>query len=129
MSTRTMIADSARPELRDLAHDVIANQTAELAQLQRWRAEWYPDMAPTFATGSSMMSSSMMGSSMMGRDEMYLQMMIGHHRLAVDMAKRAQLEATHPQLRELAETMAAHQAQEIDRMRGYLGSRTADAED
>ena len=45
------------------------------------------------------------------------------------MAKQAQREASHPQLRELAEAMAAHQAQEIDRMRRYLGSRTADAED
>ena len=48
MSTEAMIADSARPELRDLAQDIIANQTAELEQMRTWRAEWYPELPPTF---------------------------------------------------------------------------------
>ena len=134
MSTQAMIAGSARPELRDLAQDIIANQTAELERMQTWRAEWYPDLPPTFAMAGSMMGSgSMMGDGpMMGEpgtggstmDRMYLQMMLRHHRLAVDMAEQAQREAGQPQLRELAEAMAAHQAGEIDRMRGYLASRT-----
>ena len=68
----------------------------------------------------------MMGGS--GADRMYLQMMIVHHQLAVDMAERAQRQATHPQLRELAEAMAQHQAAEIDRMRGYLTGPLGDAE-
>ena len=128
MSTEAMIADSARPELRDLAQDIIANQSAELEQMRTWRAEWYPELPPTFTMGggSMMDGGSMMGGS--GADRMYLQMMIVHHQLAVDMAQRAQREATHPQLRELAEAMAQHQAAEIDRMRGYLTGPLGDAE-
>ena len=43
------------------------------------------------------------------------------------MAEQAQREASHRQLRELAEAMAAHQAGEIDPVRGYLAIRTVDA--
>ena len=134
MSTEAMIADSARPELRDLAQDILANQTAELEQMRTWRAEWYPELPPTFTMGgrSMMGGGSMMdGGSMMGgsgADRMYLQMMLVHHQLAVDMAERAQRQATHPQLRELAEAMAQHQAAEIGRMRGYLTGLLGDTE-
>ena len=140
MSTRAMIADSARPELRDLANDIIASQSAQLDQMRTWRQQWYPEVATTFSMGAGMMGGAkddgmmdgdMMGAGMMGgtgTDRMYLQMMIVHHQLAVDMAERAEEQATHPELRKLAATIAAEQSAEITRMRGYLGGRAASAE-
>jgi uncharacterized protein (DUF305 family) len=107
--------------------------------MRTWRARWYPDLAPTFAMGSGMMSGPMMGTrpadedgmmggsmmpaSMMGKsgtDRMYLQMMIAHHQLAVDMAEQAQKQGNHPQLRDMAATIATEQAVQITQMRGYL---------
>jgi len=71
------------------------------------------------------MGDSMMGDSMMGggadTERMYLQMMIVHHQLAVDMAERAQSDAVHPQLQDLAATIEKEQAEQIPLMRGYLG--------
>jgi uncharacterized protein (DUF305 family) len=73
--------------------------------------------------GGSMMGGSMMGGSMMGGTErMYLQMMIVHHQLGVDMAEQAQAEAVHPKLKELAEVIAKEQAAQIEQMRGYIAA-------
>jgi len=172
MSTQAMIADSTRPELRALAGDIITSQRAQLKQMKTWRAQWYPDLAPTFAMGGGMMSGSMMGDrsadgggmmsgsmmgdrsadgggmmsgSMMGNgatgmmggsmmggpgtDRMYLQMMIVHHQLAVDMAEQARTQATHPGLRGLAAAIATEQAAQITQMRGYLAALPAGSQD
>jgi len=125
MSTRAMIADSTRPELRDLADDITTSQSTQLDQMRTWRMQWYPDLAPTFAMGGSggaMMSGSLMSGP--ATDRMYLQMMIAHHQLAVDMAEQAQVQAAHPELVDLAVTIAIEQAAEIERMRGYLADLT-----
>jgi uncharacterized protein (DUF305 family) len=74
-------------------------------------------------TGDGMQGRGMTGHGAMGgpaTDRMYLQMMIAHHQLAVDMAEQAQQRATHPDIADLAATMATEQSAEIDRMRGYL---------
>lgn len=143
MSTQAVIADSSRPELHALARDIITSQRAQLKQMKTWRAQWYPDLAPTFAMGGEMMSSSMMGDrsadgggmmggSMTGRpgtERMYLQMMIAHHQLAVDMAEQARTQATHPGLRDLAATIATEQADQITQMRGYLATTPTRGQD
>lgn len=155
MSTRAMIADSDRPELRELAEAIISTQQEQVAQMQAWREEWYPDLPATFGMSGGMMTEGMMGGGMMADDEsqmgrsrsesgsmrarmsggmmpgpmmggdvateqMYLQMMIAHHRLGVDMAQRAQQEGTRPELQDLAGVIAAEQAAQIEQMRDYL---------
>jgi len=121
MSTQAMIADSDQPELRELADDILTSQQEQITQMQSWRNQWYPDLETT----TGMMGDSMMGDSMMGggadTERMYLQMMIVHHQLAVDMAERAQSDAVHPQLQDLAVTIEKEQAEQITLMRGYLG--------
>jgi len=47
MSTEAMIADSDRPELRQLAAAIESSQTAQIEQMQAWRAEWYGDVSST----------------------------------------------------------------------------------
>lgn len=37
------LAGTQRPEIRGLAEDIIESQRAEIAQLEAWSAEWYPD--------------------------------------------------------------------------------------
>ena len=139
-STQAMIADSTRPEMRALARNIITSQRAQLEQMRTWRAQWYPHLGSTFAMGDGTMGGSMMGNTtgatMMGSDQMmagakmtgpgtermYLQMMIAHHQLAVDMAKKAQQRATHPKLRALAATIAREQSAQIIQMRAYLAT-------
>lgn len=130
MSAQMMIADSARPELRDLAQRIITAQQREIAQMQQWRNDWYG--ASSTGTMPSMMNGGMM-SSMMNRDQMrqmmgantdfdrmFLQMMIPHHQAAISMAQQALNQAEHPELKTLAQSIVTTQQAEISEMQSYL---------
>ncbi len=132
MSAQMMIADSARPELRDLAQRVITGQQREIDQMRQWRQDWY-GMANS-GTLPGMMSGGMMGGAMMNRDQMrqmmganadfdrmFLQMMIPHHQAAISMAEQALTQADHPEIKTLAQGIITTQRAEISEMQGYLG--------
>ena len=131
LSAQTMIADSARPELRDLAQRMITAQQREIDQMRQWRQSWYGTSSSSTLPG--MMSGGMMGSGMMNRDQMrqmmganadvdrmFLQMMIPHHEAAITMAQRALTQAEHPELKTLAQDIITAQRAEIAEMQGYL---------
>ncbi len=135
MSSEHMISDSERPELRQLAEDIQQSQSEQIEQMQEWREEWYPDAERTFGMmdptrmeemmGDGMMEEMMGGSmrEMMGgdaTDEMFLEMMIPHHQMAVDMSEKALEEAEHPKLKDLARKIEDEQTAEIELMEGYL---------
>jgi uncharacterized protein (DUF305 family) len=131
MSAQMMIADSARPELRDLAQRIIAAQQREIAQMQQWRNDWYD--ATSMGTMPGMMNGGMIGAGMMNRDQMrqmmganvdfdrmFLQMMIPHHEGAISMAQQALDQAEHPEIKTLAQSIVTTQQTEIVEMQGYL---------
>lgn len=129
MSTEAMIADSDRPELRQLAAAIESSQTAQIEQMQAWRAQWYGDVSSTaggmaadqmgqMSTGAGMsVMPDMMGGS---GEDMYLQMMIAHHQLGVDMAGEALTRSGRPEIRQLAGDIADEQSAQILLMRAYL---------
>jgi uncharacterized protein (DUF305 family) len=134
-SAQMMIANSERPELRDLAQRIIAAQQAEIEQMGQWRAAWFPDAAPapsmTMMGGQGEMMDGMMGGQggmmsgdMMGNqeqmDRLFLEMMIPHHEAAISMAEQALDESQRPEIRGLAEAIISSQTAEIAEMRGYL---------
>ncbi|KPV54740.1 hypothetical protein SE17_01805 [Kouleothrix aurantiaca] len=131
MSAQMMIADSARPELRDLAQRITTAQQREIAQMQQWRNDWYG--ASSTGTMPSMMNGGMIGAGMMNRDQMrqmmganadfdrmFLQMMIPHHQAAISMAQQALNQAEHPELKTLAQSIVTTQQAEISEMQSYL---------
>jgi uncharacterized protein (DUF305 family) len=131
MSAQMMIADSVRPELRDLAQRIITGQQREIDQMRQWRQSWYG--AASNATLPGMMSSGMIGGAMMSRDQMrqmmganadfdrmFLQMMIPHHQAAIAMAEQALAQAEHPEIKTLAQGIITTQRAEIGEMQGYL---------
>ncbi len=126
MSSKMMIADSDRPEMRKLAQSITESQTEQIERMREWRARWYPGAPATEGT------HGMMGEGMMGRtggmggmmrgdaDEMFLRMMIPHHRSAVDMATEALTQAEHQEIKDLSRTIIREQTAEIKLMEGYL---------
>jgi uncharacterized protein (DUF305 family) len=125
-SAQMMIANSERPELRDLAQRIITAQQAEIEQMGQWRSAWFPDAAaaPTMSMMDGDMMSSMMSGGMMGSqeqmDRLFLEMMIPHHEAAIGMARQALDESQRAEVRALAEAIIASQTAEVAEMRGYL---------
>jgi uncharacterized protein (DUF305 family) len=131
LMTQHMVAESTRPELRDLATRIITAQQREMVQMQAWRAAWYPDTPAMLSTmpmmgggamGSAMMSSDQMRQMMGGADldQMFLLMMIPHHEGAIAVSEQALAEAEHPEIKELARAIVTTQRAEITEMQGYL---------
>jgi uncharacterized protein (DUF305 family) len=131
ISTQMMIADSARPELRDLAQRIITGQQREIEQMRQWRQNWYGTATSSSLPG--MMNGSMMSGAMMNReqmrqmmganadfDRMFLQMMIPHHVAAIAMAQQALTQVEHPEIKTLAQDIITTQRAEIAEMQGYL---------
>lgn len=131
MSAQMMIADSARPELRDLAQRIITAQQREIAQMQQWRNDWYG--ATSMGSMPGIMNGGMMGAGMMNRDQMrqmmgtsvdfdrmFLQMMIPHHEAAISMSKQALNQAEHQEIKTLAQSIVTTQQAEVTEMQGYL---------
>ena len=126
MSAEHMIADSERPELRQLSENIQTSQAEQIEQMRAWREEWCPDAGPTFELDPTQMQE-MMGDNQMqemmgteGTDAMFLRMMIPHHQLAIDMSEQALDNAEHPELKELAQQIIDEQSAEIELMEGYL---------
>jgi uncharacterized protein (DUF305 family) len=131
LSAQMMLANSARPELRDLAQRIIRAQQAEIDQMGQWRTGWFPDAPavpslPMMGGQGDMMRGGMMNGqgSMMGNqeqmDQQFLKMMIPHHEAAISMARQALAESQRPEIRDLAEAIINSQTAEIAEMRGYL---------
>jgi uncharacterized protein (DUF305 family) len=125
-SAQRMIADSARPELRDLAQRIITGQQREIDQMQAWRQEWYG--AANIGSMPGMMGGALMSRDqmrqMMGAqadfDRMFLQMMIPHHEAAIAMAQQALNQAEHPEIKTFAQGIITTQRAEIGELQGYL---------
>lgn len=130
-SAQMMIANSERPELRDLAQRIITAQQAEIEQMGQWRAAWFPEAAAapsmTMIGGQGGMmggQGGMMSGDMMGNqeqmDRLFLEMMIPHHEAAISMAEQVLDESQRPEIRGLAEAIISSQTAEIEEMRGFL---------
>jgi len=120
-----LLANTDRPELLALANTILTTQAAEIAQMQAWRAAWYPD-APPSATGAapemSMGQMSVSEDSSIPYARRFLEAMISHHAGALEMAEMALQQTQRPEIKPLAEAMIGAQAAEIAQMQAWLNA-------
>jgi len=122
---KDVAARAQHAELRDLAQKIATSQAAEIEQMKAWRLQWYPDTAAAAPADRPAMQGDegAMGmpktSPTVSQDQASIEEMIAHHRKAVEMAAKAQVEAEHPELRELARRIEGAQRAEIDLMEGW----------
>ncbi len=124
-----------RPEIKQLAKNIISSQGTEINQMKNWYKNWYGRDLPT---GSEVMGQhGMMGSSgmhmgMMGNesddqrlesasdfDKAFIEGMIPHHQMAVMMASMLKNGSTRQEMRQLADEIIKAQTDEIDQMREW----------
>jgi uncharacterized protein (DUF305 family) len=122
-------------EIRILATDIALTQQAQIGMMQGWLDVWglaatstEPAMAwmghPTEGRMPGMASPEEV--SRLGElppqetDELFLRLMIEHHRAAIPMAKSALEETNQPAVEELAGAIASSQRAEIETMQAML---------
>lgn len=127
---------ATRPEVKQLAQNIIDSQSKEIEQMKVWYKDWFGKELPT---GSEVMSQhGMMGNSgmhmgMMGNktditrlekaedfDRAFVEHMIPHHQMAVMMASMLKNGTQRPEMKKLAEDIITAQTTEIDQMRQWL---------
>lgn len=133
------IDQAGSEEVRSLAEKIAADQEPEIATMSSWLQAW----GEPVPEGMSMEGMSMEGmdhagmGSMPGMmseesmaqlgsaqgaefDRMFLEMMVEHHRGAVEMSQTEQAEGRNPEAIALAEQIQASQTQEIEQMEQLL---------
>ena len=126
--------ESQRPEIQQLASNIIKDQNKEIAQLKQWRQAWYPKagnqpVAYDTSQGHMMpMSSDQMKSMMMQHDLgaanaefdlRFIDAMIPHHEGAITMAKDALSKSRRPEIKKLAQDILTSQQKEINQMKQW----------
>ncbi len=118
-SARAVLETTQRPEVRELAQAVIDTQTEEIATLEGWLTQWYPNAAE--ADYASMMTDPA-GLNPDEADRAFLEGMIMHHQGAIDMAQ-SYLDANfekQTEVVEMAEAIVTVQDEEVGVMQGWL---------
>lgn len=125
-----------RPEVKELARDIIDSQGREIDQMKDWYKEWFGLDVPT---GTQVMNQhGMMGNDsnmhmgMMGDesditrleqtsdfDKAFIEDMIPHHQMAVMMATMLKNGTGRPEMIRLAEDIISAQTKEINEMRQW----------
>ena len=128
---------SANPKVKAFATKTAADQQKDIGTLQAHRNHWYagkPIMDP--ATMESTMKSMHPGMNMNMEetrrslraatggafDRLFLDTMIHHHMMGVDMAKEATNKAEHSELKDFARTAVTKQTAEIAEMNRLKGA-------
>jgi len=125
------LENSEREEIIALANAIIEAQEEEIAQMQQWRSEWYPDAPdePTAWDSVSQTTVSMtpeqiammrmdmdLGSGDGEFDLRFINAMIPHHQGAVIMAEDSITKSQNPAMQELAENIIVAQQAEINQL-------------
>jgi uncharacterized protein (DUF305 family) len=130
-----------RPEVKQMAGDIIAAQDQEIAVMKGWRKAWFgSDQTPTMDKMPMLPGMSTGGHSMGGMsgttmdmaadvaklrtasppfDKAFIDAMIPHHESAIEAATIAQEQAQRAEIKELARTIIADQQREIAQLRQW----------
>lgn len=114
------LARSDRPVMRAFGRRIVADQTAQVQEMESWLAAWYPDEADDDPSYEPMMRD-LSGLSGDRLDRAFLQDMVGHHMVAVMMAQQLLVRGTaaHDEVADLARTIRDDQSREI----AWMGRR------
>lgn len=136
--TMAELADTKaqRPEIKQLAKNIIDSQSKEIDQMRGWYKDWFGKEVPDsdqVMNQHGMMGASSMHMGMMGDtsdttaleqaedfDVAFIEHMIPHHQMAVMMASMLKNGTKRPEMKRLAEDIITAQTQEIDQMRLWL---------
>lgn len=134
--SKLALTKARRPEIKQLAQNIIQSQGKEITQMKDWYQLWFDREIPSGSNTMNqhgMMGGSQMHMGMMGNDtdvtrlessqdfdRSFIEDMIPHHQMAVMMASMLKNGTTRPEMKTLADDIIAAQTKEIDMMRTWL---------
>ncbi len=122
---------ATRPEIKQLAGDIVSSQSAEIEQMRGWYKDWFgSDVSSTnhmaMNHGGGMMPGSMMSETDLARlnsatpfEQEFIRQMIPHHQMAVMMAEMLKTTTDRSEMKKLAEDIINAQTAEIQKMRDW----------
>lgn len=110
------LQESQRPEIKQLAQNIIATQNQEIEQMAGWRSQWYPNVTATTGTGGHMGDMELSSDATIPFDRRFITAMISHHGGAIEMAKEAQTRAEHGEIKQLAGEIIQAQEAEVKQL-------------
>ncbi len=127
---RPAVTKAQHAELKTFAQKLITDQEAEIAEMRRYREQWYAGKPQAVNMEMPGMMDSMKGMDMnrmntaTGKefDLMFLDMMTPHHAGATAMAREALTKAEHPEIKRLAQQIIDEQEREIGMMNKWKSS-------
>ncbi len=118
-TSKIILANSENEELKALAEGIIDAQTAEIAQMEAWGAEWFGTSFEPSDDYAAMMSdlSDLEGDAL---DQAYIAGMIHHHEGAIQMAEDIKGATDRPELLEMADAIIEAQTSEVELLKSWL---------
>ena len=129
---RLALTRAEHPKLKQLAENVIRDQTREIDQMRSWYLSWYGVEAPTYGgddfrsrraggfTGGGMMMNNEAELEALEAapvfDKEFIEQMIPHHEMGVMMARMVLIHSDRPEIEELAGAIITTQTAEIEQM-------------
>lgn len=122
-----------RSEIKTLAKNIIADQEKEIAQMKKWRADWYKDqpaavnmeMAGMLDSMKDMDMKKLESASGKTYDLEFIKQMMPHHEGAVIMAQEALQKSQKPEIKALASAIIKAQQAEIKQMKDWQTAWTS----
>ena len=120
---------AASTELKTIATQIKAAQQPEIDKMTGWLTAWGQPTAPAGGHGGHSMPGMMTDEDMnklkaakgAAFDSQFAQMMIDHHKGAIEMAKEVQTKGTNPDVKKLAADIEKTQQAEIATLQKLLG--------
>ena len=133
------------PEVKEMADAIITGQEEEITQMKAWKQQWYGSSdTPSMSEMPSLEEMPGMGGSGHAMDMQaevdqlknaaepfdlaFIDAMIPHHQSAIDAAQMALNQATHPEVKALAQEIIDAQLKEIEQMNAWREAWYPDAE-
>jgi uncharacterized protein (DUF305 family) len=121
MMAEACVDKAVHPELRQMCSEIIAAQSAEVADMQSWLLAWYgathePEMTPDAERQMERLASLEGGEFEIA----FMQEMVRHHLAAVREGRMCLADAYHPELLALCGNIVEGQTAEIAQMQRWL---------
>ena len=122
---KVALKNAEHKEIKDLAHNIISSQQAEIEKLKSIKKEEFGtsrvpmQMSPKQMRSMGMMMNPQMLAHSEPFDKAFIDAMIPHHKSAIEMANVALKESKNPQIKELAQNIVSAQKREISQMKQW----------